>query len=228
MNSEMTGSHRGTAQLTSRKPGNRWQQQFVSDTTVVQVGCRLQVLGIIIWEEHFEWSIFSDPLQITILKRNLDLQILEHLTQSSKSHYSWHTLGTRLCHNEWIISCRFRDGSWTLHRDTPISQDLKLCLFLSFHGLFPYDALRAKLVTWFQAPVTCIVSLMLVASLCHRRGISGFIWLQPVDACCTLCPVDPRKKLGVKIKHIIGQNHEPLLLGCTELFDPSAQLMEIV
>jgi len=40
--------------------------------------------------------------------------------------------------------------------------------------------------------------------------------------------VDPRKKLGVKIKHIIGQNHEPLLLGCTELFDPSAQLMEIV
>ena len=36
---------------------NRWQQQFVSDTTVVQVGCRLQVLGIIIWEGHFEWSI---------------------------------------------------------------------------------------------------------------------------------------------------------------------------
>ena len=51
MNSEMTGSHRGTAQLTSTKPdrrGSRWQQQFVSDTTVVQVGCRLQVLGIII------------------------------------------------------------------------------------------------------------------------------------------------------------------------------------
>ena len=41
MSSRMTGSHRGTAQLTSRKPGNRWQQQFVSDTTVVQVGCRL-------------------------------------------------------------------------------------------------------------------------------------------------------------------------------------------
>ena len=40
--------------------------------------------------------------------------------------------------------------------------------------------------------------------------------------------MDPRKKLGIKIKHIIGQNQEPLLLGCTELFDPSAQLMEIV
>ena len=26
-------------------------------TTVVQVGCRLQVSGIIIWEEYFEWSI---------------------------------------------------------------------------------------------------------------------------------------------------------------------------
>ena len=73
--------------------------------------------------------------------------------------------------------------------------------------------LRAKLVTWFQAPVRCIASLML-------GGISGFTWLQPVDACCTPCPVDPRKKLGVKIKHIIGQNHEPLLLGCTELFWP--------
>jgi hypothetical protein len=40
--------------------------------------------------------------------------------------------------------------------------------------------------------------------------------------------VDLRKKLGLKINHIIGQNQEPLLLGCTELFDPSAQLMEIV
>ena len=151
--------------------------------------------------------------------------------QSSKRHYSWHTLGTRLCHKYWItiISSRFRDGSvdpsWPWY---PISKDLKLCLFTSFHGLFPYDALRAKLVIWFQAPVTCIASMMLVASLCHRRGISGFIWLQPVHACCTPCPVDPRKKLGVKIKHLIGQNHEPLLLGCTKLFDPSAKLIEIV
>ena len=120
----------------------------------------------------------SDPLQITILKRNLDLQIMEHLMQSSKRHYSWHTLGTRLCHNESSHPDSEMD-QWTLHdrntSDTPISQDLKLCLFLSFHGSFPYDALRAKLVIWFQAPVTCIASLMLVASLCHRRGISGFI-----------------------------------------------------
>ena len=46
----------------------------------------------------FWMEYLSDTLQITILKRNLDLQIMEHLTQSSKSHYSWHTLGTRLCH----------------------------------------------------------------------------------------------------------------------------------
>ena len=60
MNSGMTGSHRGTGQLTFTKPGNRWQQQFVSDNHScagwvqvgcrlgagwVQVGCRLQVLG---------------------------------------------------------------------------------------------------------------------------------------------------------------------------------------
>ena len=101
----------------------------------------------------------SDPLQITILKRNLDLQIMEHLMQSSKRHYSWHTLGTRLCHNESSHPDSEMD-QWTLHdrntSDTPISQDLKLCLFLSFHGSFPYDALRAKLVTWFQAD-TCDV-----------------------------------------------------------------------
>ena len=45
MNSGMTGSHRGTGQLTFTKPGNRWQQQFVSDNHScagwVQVGCRL-------------------------------------------------------------------------------------------------------------------------------------------------------------------------------------------
>ena len=42
------------------------------------------------------------------------------------------------------------------------------------------------------------------------------------------CPVDLRKKLGVKIEHIIGQDHEPLQLGRTEVVDPSAQLMEMV
>ena len=42
----------------------------------------------------------ADTLQIRILKRNLDLQIMEDLMQSSKRHYSWHTLGARLCHNE--------------------------------------------------------------------------------------------------------------------------------
>ena len=119
-----------------------------------------------------------DTLQITISKRNLDLQIMEHLMQSSKRHYSWHTLGTRLCHNESSHPDSEMD-QWTLHdrntSDTPMSQDLKLCLFFSFHGSFPYDALRAKLVIWFQAPVTCIASMMLVASLCYRRGISGFI-----------------------------------------------------
>ena len=45
MNSEMTGSHRATAQLTSATDGN--SSSFLT-TTVVQVGCRLQVLGIII------------------------------------------------------------------------------------------------------------------------------------------------------------------------------------
>ena len=46
--------HKATAQLTSATDGN--SSSFLT-TTVVQVGCRLQVLGIIIWEEHFEWSI---------------------------------------------------------------------------------------------------------------------------------------------------------------------------
>ena len=100
---------------------------------------------------------------------------MEDLMQSSKRHYSWYTLGTRLCHNESSHPDSEMD-QWTLHdRDTPISQDLKLRLFTSFHGLFPYDALGAKLVIGFQAPVTCIASMMLVASLCYRRGISGFI-----------------------------------------------------
>ena len=62
----------------------------------------------------------SDPLQITILKRNLDLQIMEHLMQSSKRHYSWHTLGTRLCHNESSHEDSEMD-QWTLHdRDTSL------------------------------------------------------------------------------------------------------------
>ena len=74
----------------------------------------------------------SDSLQITLLKRNLDLQIMEHLMQSSKRHYSWHTLGTRLCHNESSHPDSEMD-QWTLHdRDTPISQDLKLRSFLIF------------------------------------------------------------------------------------------------
>ena len=84
-----------------------------------------------------------------------------------------------------------------------------------------------RLMTWFQAESCDVPPFPLVASLYHRGGISGFIWLQPVDASCTPCPVDLRKKLGVKIKHIIGQDHEPLQLGSTELVDPSAQLMEI-
>ena len=97
MNSGLTQNHRATAQLTSTKPGN---SSSVLTTTVVQVGCRLQVAG---FRDHnlrraFWMEYFSDPLQISILKRNLDLQIMEHLMQSSKRHYSWHTLGTRLCH----------------------------------------------------------------------------------------------------------------------------------
>ena len=46
----------------------------------------------------------------------------------------------------------------------------------------------------------------------------GSIGLQPVHTCC-ICffflrdQSDPRKKLGVNIKRIIGQNHEPLPLG---------------
>ena len=110
----------------------------------------------------------SDPLQITILKRNLDLQIMEHLMQSSKRHYSWHTLGTRLCHNESSYPDSEMD-QWTLHRDTPISQDLKLRIFYLF--TFRFRMMRSELncmVTWFQAPVKCIASLML-------GGISGFI-----------------------------------------------------
>ena len=112
----------------------------------------------------------SDTLQIRILKRNLDLQIMEDLMQSSKRHQA----PLQLVH-AWYLSfpqtmihlIQFRNGSVDLHRGTPISQDLKLRIFLSFHGSFPYDALRAKLVIWFQAPVTCIASLML-------GGISGF------------------------------------------------------
>ena len=68
----------------------------------------------------------SDTLQITILKRNLDLQIMEHLMQSSKRHYSWHTLGTRLCHNESSYPDSEMD-QWTLQNcDAPISKDLNL------------------------------------------------------------------------------------------------------
>ena len=108
----------------------------------------------------------SDTLEITILKQNLDLQIMEHLMQSSKRHYSWYTLG-RLCHNESSHPDSDMD-QWTLHdRDTPISKDLKLCLFFLFTVRFRMMRLRAKLVTWFQAPVRCIASLML-------GGISGF------------------------------------------------------
>ena len=78
--------------------GNRWQQQFVSDNDScagwVQVaGFRDHNLRGAFWLEYL-----SDPLQITILKRNLDLQIMEDLMQSSKRHYSWHTLGTCLFH----------------------------------------------------------------------------------------------------------------------------------
>ena len=148
-----------------------WRLQNLADlaTDGNNLFLRATIVSILM---HFERSI-CQPFNSQPWKDIWTPKIEQNLTQSSKSHYSWHTLGTRLCHNEWIISCRFRDGSWTLHRDTPISQDLKLCLFLSFHGLFPYDALRAKLVIGFQAPVTCIASKMLVASLCHRRGIWG-------------------------------------------------------
>ena len=122
--------------------GNRWQQQFISDNDScagwVQVaGFRDHNLSGAFWMEYL-----SDTLEITILKQNLDLQIMEHLMQSSKRHYSWYTLG-RLCHNESSHPDSDMD-QWTLHdRDTPISKDLKLCLFFSFHGSFPYDAAQS-------------------------------------------------------------------------------------
>ena len=162
----LTGPHCVGVEKRSRAPWHRdelrddWEPQGNSSVDVYKTWQQMAT-AVCFWEPQFLafWTKYlSVLLQLTTkIVQNCTPKIVQKLTQSSKRQYSWHTLGTRLCHNESSHPDSEMD-EWILHdRDTvtPISHDLKLCLFhplsISFHSPFPYRMMRSELNWWFRS-----------------------------------------------------------------------------
>ena len=191
-------------------------------------------------KRHWSWYALGTCLRLRGGSASFpDVEALvnmpKHLLAMPNLHINWffngRFLGTSTCR---ILSQMYQDvwldPSWPWYPKKSWWETVPL--FISFHFCSIYflgRSLRMCLkFSWQtgsrQKTVLFIKYLTLLTCPCHRRGILGCIWLQPVDACtsCGMCHgVDLRKKLGITIKHIIGENHEPLSLG-QKLFDPSA------